>query len=102
MAGLLRLATWAVLLASARGKPSSERLCVSHGGWCRCRCLAHKDNGPGERDVEFRVRHGHALRCDEGGVGFDPTFGELWGCECSSDSHVHPMTTTSHDDPGRR
>lgn len=52
--------------------------------------------------MEFRVRHGHALRCDEGGVGFDPTFGELWGCECSSDSHVHPMTTTSHDDPGRR
>jgi len=88
----LRAFAWVVALArsvSANAKPSPERLCVSRGGWCRCHCRAHRDVGPGERNVEFRVRHGHAMRCDEDGAGFDPTFGELWGCECSADSHLH-------------
>lgn len=73
----------------AREPVREERRCNSVGGWCKCSCVADKDNGPGERRVEFRVRHGSSLRCGEDGAGFDVTFGELRACECTSDTHVH-------------
>lgn len=150
-AGLLLVVVLALLAAPARGgmikrharrsrEPvAEERRCSSVAGWCKCVCVADRDNGPspesffflaapergrspperasllegrrpialgpvwrrrrpavgpGERNVEFRVRHGASLRCDESGEGYDVTFGRLRRCVCSSDTHVHHDATS--------